>query len=232
MNSRILPVLIIVGCLVIIGAIAGYTLKKMPVSTAQPTITPSVNAPTASQQTGDSTLQMYHNQAHHFQISYSKDLGIQLYESQKDADKINSLSYLPICNPESSVVCLYIPQSTYPHTNFEAAILSVNVTGDKTEKDCLAFQNADFNVTDSSKKVTINGLQFTEADGGDAGAGHQHTILSFHTFTNNTCFAVNESVATTAFGNYPAGSIREFTKTDQENLFKKLHAITESFKLD
>ncbi|MDR3643127.1 MAG: hypothetical protein P4L74_05900 [Candidatus Doudnabacteria bacterium] len=203
--------------------------SKQPVSTGQnsPTITP---APTATPTPTASTAgwNSYNSPAKYgFSLKYSPDFGFST-----DINQVKALAYIPVCD-NNMVACAYIARDKYPSTNFDGAGVSVNIlvfaqlesTKGQVQL-CYDFSDPTNAAQKPVPDVTINGVDFKSATGGDAGAGHFEQIQVYRNFHNGQCFEISQHVASTNIGNYPAGTVTQFN-TDE--ILQKLQGVVNTF---
>lgn len=201
----ILPVLLLTGC-----------YKK---TSAPPTI-PIIKDDRVS----------YNNTQYGFSFKFSKDF--EFIESQKNRDAITASSYIPACDPETSVACLiYDKQKYYPNTNFDSAGFSVNrITTAKDATTCASLKDRGYTNRVMTKQ-TINATEFDTATLGDAATGHYLSEKVFRTFSNDTCFEIGLRVSQSNFDNYdPSLGVKEFTKADEAAVWQKLDSVLATFQ--
>ncbi|MDB5265675.1 MAG: hypothetical protein JWM39_388 [Parcubacteria group bacterium] len=118
-----------------------------------------------------------------------------------------------------------IPQSFEPKTNFGDAKFTVGTSADPAAvKGCLTQANG--SMTKAPVNVTINGVKYAKLTFGDAGAGNLYDTTSYRTVKNNQCYAIEYTIHSSQFANYPAGSITMF---DQAKIQSTLDSIAQSF---
>ncbi len=119
-----------------------------------------------------------------------------------------------------------IPQSLEPKTNFGDAKFTVGTSADPAAvKGCLTQANG--SMTTKPVNVTIHGVAFTKLTFGDAGAGNLYNTTSYRTVRNTQCYAVEYTIHSSQFANYPAGTITKFDQAKVQNL---LEGIVQSFR--
>ena len=176
-------------------------------------------------------LATYQNNQYHFLFQYPSDF--DFYETQKNKSAISASSYIPACDPDTSIACaLYSQAKHYPHTNFDSAGMSVNLIKDaENEMACFSFTDRGYVNQQVTTKV-LNGETFMYAELGDAGAGHFASDHAYRIFKNSTCLEINLRVASTNFANYDPGlGVKEFTKADEALVWQKLESVLGTFKL-
>jgi hypothetical protein len=146
-------------------------------------------------------------------------------------DQILVHSYIPPCD-ENFNYCLYYNGSAYTGTNFESAGLRIQKRDDlKTQPACLTTQLAGYNglVPKTGSADSYATSVFSPL--GDAGAGHYSSGSLYRLFYDNKCYEFQTRIGESQFANYPAGSIKEFTKTDQSAIQAKLQEILNNITL-
>lgn len=157
------------------------------------------------------TNQTYKNSAYKFQFDYDKDFSF-----------VNA-NY---ANLEEKIVQVELPGSIFPKTNLSNAGFAVSMSTSKNEKECLTV-NLPEGVEAFTKKTTINGQEFFTANGNGAGAGNFYESKNYRAFVGTSCFEINETIHTANIGNFDPGTV---TEVDKDAVWKKLDAITASFK--
>ena len=130
--------------------------------------------------------------------------------------------YIPPCETNQgsqSLICLRHPDTAYRGTNFSGAYAYI--------------------ATDSCKQIqgnprgleSINGTQFETYEIGDAGLGHAvNGKVWKYRLSPSVCLHIGYDIHTTAFGNYPEGSIKEFTPADYANVESALSKFVKSYQ--
>lgn len=147
------------------------------------------------------------------------------------AEQVLSGSYIPACNPGFNY-CLYYTGGQYRGTNFESAGFSITKRPDLTEqKSCLNTEPDGYtNITPIIRNST-NYTTSVFAPLGDAAMGHYAHDRVYRLSVQGTCYEFRTRIGATQFANYPAGSIQEFTTSDEATLQTRLTALLESIKL-
>ncbi len=156
-----------------------------------------------------------------FSMQYPESFGFNT-----DISKVKSLTYIPVCD-QTMVACAFLEKSQYPNTNFDGAGVSINI--DKTlntEAKCYNFSVSTNAAQQAAADATINGAVFKSATGGDAGAGHFEKLQVYRNFRNGMCYEIAQHVGSTNIGNYPEGSITEFS---QDEVWQRLQMVVNSF---
>jgi len=136
--------------------------------------------------------------------------------------------YFNLCSMDQdtiqSIACL--GYSGYKGYNFTGAALAIGIVNDaKDETACFALQGT------KTADETINGVTFKTADDGDAGMGHQVEDFAYRAFDHGRCYAADLRIATTNFGNYDRGTVKEFKAIDEQKVHRKLKQVLESLQL-
>jgi hypothetical protein len=156
-----------------------------------------------------------------FSMQYPESFGFNT-----DISKVKSLTYIPVCD-QTMVACAFLEKSQYSNTNFDGAGVSINI--DKTlntEAKCYNFSVSTNAAQQAAADATINGAVFKSATGGDAGAGHFEKLQVYRNFRNGMCYEIAQHVGSTNIGNYPEGSITEFS---QDEVWQRLQMVVNSF---
>jgi hypothetical protein len=135
--------------------------------------------------------------------------------------------YLPMCSSDqvTQIVCLGYGGDSYAGYNFSGATISVGIlSGAGNEKRCFDFGD---NKTANEK---INGINFKTSHSDDAGMGHYVEDNMYRAFVDR-CYAIDLRIATTNFGNYDPGTVKEFKPADREKVFRKLKQVLDTLRL-
>jgi len=178
--------------------------------TPTPTVTPTPD-PTAGWNTYTSPS-MYG-----FSIKYPEGFGFST-----DVNKIRALSYIPVCDSDSMLACMYLIRQTFVATNFDGAGIEVSVVNSqKTASDCYMLG------TSQPAKVTLNGTEFVYATSGEGAAGHFSNDRIYRSFNNNLCYQVRARIGQTNIGNYPSGTVQKF---DENEVWQQLQGVVDTFE--
>ncbi|MBX4192394.1 hypothetical protein KW798_02815 [Candidatus Parcubacteria bacterium] len=84
----------------------------------------------------------------------------------------------------------------------------------------------DIYITDNVHAVDVmeNGVEYSVASTSGAGAGNRYDEVVYAIKNSNPCTAVRYYIHSTAIGNYPPGTVREFDKTALLGSFDKIRA--------
>lgn len=132
--------------------------------------------------------------------------------------------------------CLYLSTTTYNGSNFESAGVSITKRADlKTEKICTDTPPAgyDASVLPDARKPDTLYTSSVFKNVGDSGAGHvvDGTVYRLFYKQTSTCYEVAEKVAYTQYGNYPSGSIKEFTSANKDAVIARLENIVDNMSI-
>jgi hypothetical protein len=139
--------------------------------------------------------------------------------------------YIPPCDQEFDY-CLYYQGSQYEGTNFESAGLRIKRRPDlANERLCLETPPQGFSastVPAGRGSASLYSTSVFMVSG--AGAGHVAEGQLYRLFlrVTSSCYEFETRVGTTQFGNYPSGTIREFTASDRQAVKASLRAILDS----
>lgn len=159
-----------------------------------------------------------------------------------NSDQIVVKSYIPACGDGTSnfEYCLYYKGTAYSGTNFESAGLRIQKRRDLTsEKACLETPPAGY-AASMKPSATENGVGHTTSGFwpiGDAGAGHMaagelYRLAHTEPLTGDLmCYEFETRIGITQFGNYPAGSIKEFAAGDKAAVQRMLRGILDRITL-
>jgi hypothetical protein len=150
----------------------------------------------------------------------SADFGLATNTTQ-----ILAKSYIPPCDSNFNY-CLYYIGNAYQGTNFESAGLRVQkVTALKTQAQCLNTQPSGMTgfvpviATSSDYAVSVF------APLGDAAAGHFSSGALYRLSYSGSCYEFQTRIGESDFGNYPSGSIQQFTTNEQTAIQMELQQI-------
>lgn len=232
---------VIILAFVVFGTIWHVSKPSTPVTPtdSQTPIAPATSTPTASlpttssdttgtQQISDGTIL----------FTYSPSA----FGLATNSDQIVVKSYIPACGDGTNnfEYCLYYKGATYSDTNFESAGLRIQKRRDLTsEKACLETPPTGYS-TSTKPSATKNGVGHTTSGFwpiGDAGAGHSasgelYRLAHTEPLTGDLmCYEFETRIGITQFGNYPAGSIKEFTSNDKAEVQRMLRGILDRITL-
>jgi hypothetical protein len=149
-----------------------------------------------------------------------------LAETITDERDMQEIGYLPTCNSETGIVCIYFPPKTYPETNFEGAGVSVNITDSTTSSECLT-QNVNERETEGPQ--IIGGITFERFFAGDAATSHQSNGFNYRAWRRNTCYEITTRLNTSTFEVHAEGSINRFREEDRITMMRIMDEVVKSF---
>ncbi|HVW66256.1 MAG TPA: hypothetical protein VHA78_00830 [Candidatus Peribacteraceae bacterium] len=146
-------------------------------------------------------------------------------------EAIQKPSYIPPCN-DGFTYCLYYTGNQYQGTNFESAGLSIVKRTDLTTKNtCLTRQPDGYT---SITPVTHEGTTYATsvfAPLGDAAMGHYAQDQLYRLSVGSSCYEFRTRIGSTQFANYPPGTIKEFSTSDEATLQASLDSILHGITL-
>jgi hypothetical protein len=174
------------------------------------------NAP-YDQSISDGTITVYYP---------SSDFGLAVTKEQ-----VLVTSYIPPCD-EGFDYCLYYVGNAFKGTNFESAGLRIQKRPDLTaETQCLNTQPSGYSglvpATFSSSDYATSAFSPV----GGAGAGHFASGSLYRLYYNRGCWEFETRVGQSQFLNYPSGTIREFTASDEQSLISRLRQILSGVRI-
>jgi hypothetical protein len=157
-----------------------------------------------------------------FSIKYPSD-----FVFSTDYSKVQALGYIPVCD-QTMVACMFYSGDAYKGTNFEDAGVSVNILSAlNTQAKCYNFKVSTNEAQQPVADVTLGGIVFKSAIGGDAAAGHAMKTQQYRNFHNNQCYEIAQRLGSTNIGNYAPGTIQPFNQGD---VWQKLQGIVTTFQ--
>lgn len=152
-----------------------------------------------------------------------------------NSQQILPKTYIPACDATFKY-CVYYTGTAYKGTNFESAGIRVGTRADLTTEDkCLSTPPEGFSTTvhPTNRKSGSDYAASVFSNVGDAAAGHvaASSIYRLYVPSVSTCYEFETRVGQTQFANYPAGSIKEFTATNQVTLMAEMKSMLESISL-
>lgn len=154
------------------------------------------------------------------------DFGVAVNQQQ-----VPTNSYIPPCDPTFDY-CLYYTGAAYQGTNFESAGIRIDKRPDLTsENTCLTTAPTGYsNFTPTSTTIGDYSIsEFTPL--GDAAAGHFSNGTLYRLFYSGACYEFETRIGQSDYGNYPAGTIKQFTSADESSLQSEIHNILDSVTL-
>jgi hypothetical protein len=121
---------------------------------------------------------------------------------------------------DTDIACIVYPTEKYRGTNFNAAALSIAEVNAHTANACFSFE--------SLQTVTQPDVEFKTGTTGDEGMSHYLNTDIYRTFHGGQCYDMEINIASTSFGVYEPGTVREFTKRDAQHVHGDLVKVLES----
>lgn len=174
--------------------------------------------------TGDTTLQSVSDGTIAF--TYPVSFGLAVTSQQ-----ILSGSYIPSCD-EGFKYCLYYIGGKYRDTNFESAGIGITKRIDIADKEaCLQTQPDGYTGTPHTTHDSSTYSTSVFNPVGDAAMGHYAHDNVYRLAYSNSCYEFRTRIGATQFANYPAGTKKEFTTSDEATLQAQLDALLGSMTL-
>jgi len=134
-------------------------------------------------------------------------------------DEVQASSTIPPCD-DGFEYCLYVPQAAYENTNFRAAGMVIRPRPDLSAPiSCLLTQPSGYVglqpglAVDQDGSGNLSTARFGDLT--DGAAGTYATSEARRLWSGGECYDFTVRVVESQFGNYPAGSIEEFTTEDR-----------------
>lgn len=141
-------------------------------------------------------------------------------------------SVIPACDSDFDDCLYYNNSSTFAGTNFESAGLRVEKRPDlTTQAQCLGVEPSGYTTLTPSVTTSTGYAISSFMNIGSGAAGNLATDNIYRLAYNGTCYELDARIAQTDFGNYPSGTIQQFTPTQQEFLQSILQLILNSLTL-
>ena len=216
MNTNGLLVLIVLIILALGGIFWWYQSNEYT-----PPYTTGSQASSTDQSVSDGTITMPYS---------SSDFGLAVNKTQ-----ILVTSYIPPCD-DTFNYCFYYNGTDYQGTNFDSAGLRVGKRADlSTERTCLQTPPAGFDAsmtpTATSSADVYSMSKFDQVGQGAAGHISNDTLYRLYYRSTSTCYEFETRVAQSQFGNYPAGTIQQFTMADQSEMQSELMNMLSHFTI-
>jgi len=161
----------------------------------------------------------YRSPEYGFTVSYPASF--RLYASGR---RDGPGGYSPICFI-NTVTCLGYIGERYAGTNFEGAGLVIDVLREaRTEQQCDQPDNT--RRLNPAKSEIIHGIHFQYSNAGGGGLSHFTGGPAYRVFYQHVCFEVAAMIASSSFGAYDPGAIKEFHPAKLEKLLGQMvHTI-------
>jgi hypothetical protein len=167
------------------------------------------------------TLQHYNDAANGVSFDYVSPW--RPYDADKDTDYLR-----PSIQPVIAAIVLDTANPPYPGTDFAGLSFSYAIAGAKTPAACAAAITQ-FGDTAPGAPVTVNGVHFSFAEGGDAAMNHQLTERLYSTFANGRCYVFDLSLATAGFG--ADDEVRQLNDAERKDAEESLDDIFGTVKI-
>ncbi len=168
---------------------------------------------------GTSTWKNYQNSTYHFSFSYPPNFDL-LTPGPHD---LLPLGFISVCDGSKDLVCLHLPPSAYPNTNFEGAGVAVSYLLQLTSPASCSTTNLMGQIT----ATQINGIGYWQSTIGNGATGHTGGGPVYRTFNQNKCFEIQLSI-----DKYRDELSRSFTSTEESTLSSVLTTILSTFKFE
>ena len=157
------------------------------------------------------------------------------YSLAVTAEPLLVTSYIPPCD-DGFDYCIYKNDSEFAGTNFDSAGISITHRPDLTTQTlCLQTPPSAYaGSLNPTSKVTADAYAASVfANLGNGAAGHSAIDSYYHLFdrANSTCTELDVRVSQTAYGNYPTGTIQQFTTADQVQVSSELMNILDTMQV-
>jgi hypothetical protein len=130
-----------------------------------------------------------------------------------------------------------LPANSYPGTDFKSGFVNLSVNPGMTSEACTRFafpepkagteqSSKDTTGTDTSTKVKIGDMEFSQVENSTAGAMKQTDAKYYHAFNNGACYEFALGIGTESDGN-----VEGVTAVDRKQVFGKLEKILATVKL-
>ncbi|HVM76759.1 MAG TPA: hypothetical protein VMU07_01245 [Candidatus Paceibacterota bacterium] len=153
-------------------------------------------------------------------VSYpSADFGLATNASQ-----VLVHPYIPPCSA-GFTYCLYYTGGAYSGTTFESAGIRIQKRTDlATQNQCLTTEPAGFGL----RPVIVTSTDYAASvfsPLGDAAAGHFANGAVYRLSYGKNCYEFETRIGESDYGNYPSGSIQQFTPDEQTAIQNELQHI-------
>jgi hypothetical protein len=168
-----------------------------------------------------------------FTMSYpSTDFGLATNKQQ-----ILATSTIPPCNGTFNY-CLYYIGAAYQGTNFLSAGIRVQKRpGLGTQSSCLTTEPTGYSsltpatTTSTDYAIAEFGSPTSPINNGAAGSYSNDVVYRLFYEPSSTCYEFETRIAQSQYGNYPSGTIQQFTPSEASSLQSEISAIIASLSL-
>jgi hypothetical protein len=170
---------------------------------------------------GDFSATAYRNAGYGFQFTYGDE-----FRLLQGKEEMYAVSYIPPCDPESSIACVYVPKEFFGNTNFGGAGFGVRVIENVDACPSPPNQGAglEFGATH------VNGVDFTVAVTGGAAMHKRNQDVIYQAMRNGDCYLITTRINTSVFEVYESGTIERFTPEMETRIITALGNILSSFR--
>jgi len=163
--------------------------------------------------TTPTTLKVYTDSSNRFKVMY-----LDYFTPYTGSDLKNNKYFVDIhadaCGTDYPPICFVLKNDLYKNTNLASAALSIRtITSATTAQQCTTFSKEEMDGGRFTDSVTINGVVFVTAQNGGAAAGNYYESHLAHTWYGGKCYAITQTVHSTAAANYDPPR-QEFDKAD------------------
>jgi hypothetical protein len=214
-------IVIIIIALVVFALWSLYeNLTNQPLTTTSPSSTASTTSPSSNPTPGTPTFDQSISDGS-ITISFpSVDFASATSQSQ-----ITVSSYIPPCD-QNFDYCLYYIGNAYQGTNFETAGLRIDQqTALTTQTGCLNTEPQGYQNLSSTVATYPDYAVSVFPSVGGAAAGHFADGSLYRLNYNGECYEFETRVGQSDFGNYPSGTVQQFTASDEAALQQELQEI-------
>lgn len=210
-NGTVIAIMIVI---VVLAGFGLYSYMQNHIKAAQP-------ASSTEQSVSDGTITMTY---------LPSDYGLAVNQQQ-----LLVHPYIPPCD-EGFDYCLYYVGPNYKGTNFESAGLRVEKRADlKTESLCLDTPPNGYSAIVKPDGATSTDVYSATVfrNVGNAAAGHYvvGSLYRLYYRPDSSCHEFEARVGQSQYQNYPAGSIKEFTASDQASALSGVQGLLEGISL-
>jgi hypothetical protein len=139
---------------------------------------------------------------------------------------------IPACDSDFEYCLYFNNSSTFAGTNFESAGLRIEKRPDlKTQAHCLGVEPSGYTTLTPTIATSTGYAISLFGNVGSGAAGNLATDNIYRLAYNGICYEFDARIAQTDFGNYPSGTIQQFTSTDQVNLQSEIQSILNTVTL-
>ena len=150
-------------------------------------------------------------------------------------------SYIPLCR-EGQMVCVVYNGAKYDGTNFESAALVVKTVADRDQHSCSKPHVIeddgpgipkiyDWDISKRDPYKVVNGIMFEHGWFGAGAMSHDLKTDLYRAFIQGTCYEIDLDITFSNYKVWATGTIKEFTKRDQEQVKADLMNILDSFRV-